>query len=39
MAVAYLVNFGHKGGVQWKRFILSDLRKKPDPADRNTNQR
>ena len=35
MAVGYLVNFGHKGGLQWKRFILSDLHKK---EDRNTNQ-
>jgi GxxExxY protein len=24
--VGYLVNFGHKGGLQWKRFILTDLR-------------
>lgn len=23
--VGYLVNFGHKGGVDWKRFILNDL--------------
>ena len=23
--VGYLINFGHKGGLQWKRFILSDL--------------
>lgn len=23
--VGYLVNFGHQGGLQWKRFILSDL--------------
>ena len=28
MAVGYLVNFGHKGALQWKRFILSDLHKK-----------
>jgi GxxExxY protein len=27
MAVGYLVNFGHKGVLQWKRFILSDLHK------------
>jgi hypothetical protein len=47
MAVGYLANFGHKGDLQWKRFILSDLHKKPVPAmpaagkegDRNTNQR
>jgi GxxExxY protein len=24
--VGYLVNFGRKGGLQWKRFILTDLR-------------
>lgn len=24
-AVGYLVNFGHNGDLQWKRFILSDL--------------
>lgn len=23
--VGYLINFGQKGAVQWKRFILSDL--------------
>jgi GxxExxY protein len=28
MAAGYLVNFGHKGGLQWKRFILNDLHKK-----------
>jgi GxxExxY protein len=28
MAVGYLVNFGHKGDLQWKRFILNDLHKK-----------
>ena len=22
--VGYLINFGHKGELQWKRFILSD---------------
>ncbi len=26
--VGYLVNFGHKGELQWKRFILSDLHQK-----------
>ena len=26
-SVGYLVNFGHKGELQWKRFILSDLHK------------
>ena len=28
-AVGYLVNFGHKSDLQWKRFILSDLHEKP----------
>jgi GxxExxY protein len=28
VAVGYLVNFGHKGSLQWKRFILSDLHKR-----------
>ena len=23
--VGYLVNFGHKGTLEWKRFILSEL--------------
>ena len=27
-AVGYLINFGHKGELQWKRFILSDLHEK-----------
>ena len=27
-AVGYLINFGHKGELQWKRFILSDLKQK-----------
>ena len=27
-AVGYLVNFGHKGCLQWKRVILNDLHKK-----------
>ena len=26
--VGYLLNFGHKGDLQWKRFILNDLHKK-----------
>jgi len=25
MSVGYLINFGHKGELEWKRFILSDL--------------
>jgi GxxExxY protein len=32
--VGYLINFGHKGELQWKRFILSDLHEKDT---RNTN--
>ena len=23
--VGYIINFGHKGGLEWKRFIVSDL--------------
>jgi GxxExxY protein len=34
LAVGYLVNFGHKGDLQWKRFILGDLHKQW-----NTNRR
>ena len=26
--VGYLINFGHKGELEWKRFILSDLHEK-----------
>jgi GxxExxY protein len=25
MSVGYLINFGHKGELEWKRLILSDL--------------
>jgi GxxExxY protein len=32
--VGYLINFGHKAELQWKRFILSDLHEK---GERNTN--
>lgn len=32
VAAGYLVNFGHKGELEWKRFILSDLHKKPIPG-------
>jgi GxxExxY protein len=28
--VGYLLNFGHKGDPQWKRFILSDLHEKKE---------
>ena len=27
-AVGYLINFGHRGELEWKRFILSDLKGK-----------
>ena len=27
--VGYLINFGHKGELEWKRFILSDLHETP----------
>ena len=30
--VGYLLNFGHKGELQWKRFILSDLHGAPAQA-------
>ena len=30
MAVGYLVNFGHKGDLQWKRFILTDFHERPE---------
>jgi GxxExxY protein len=26
--VGYLINFGHKGELQWKRFILTDMQEK-----------
>jgi len=29
-SVGYLVNFGHKGDLQWKRFILNDLHKRKE---------
>ena len=30
--VGYLINFGHKGELQWKRFVLSDLHTTPAQA-------
>jgi GxxExxY protein len=30
IALGYLVNFGHQGDLQWKRFLLSDLHKKSE---------
>lgn len=38
MAVGYLINFGRKGALQWKRFILNDLHKKQDAGERNDNR-
>lgn len=32
--VGYLLNFGRKGELEWKRFILTDL--KPKPANANS---
>jgi GxxExxY protein len=29
--VGYLVNFGHKGSLEWKRFIVSDLHQLRQP--------
>jgi GxxExxY protein len=26
--VGYLINFGHKGELEWKRFVLSDLHRR-----------
>ena len=35
--VGYLINFGHKDALQWKRYVLSDLHKRRDERDgRNT---
>ena len=31
--VGYLINFGHKSELQWKRFILSDLHEKSIVGD------
>jgi GxxExxY protein len=33
MSVGYLINFGHKGELEWKRFILSDLHQRADQRD------
>jgi GxxExxY protein len=30
--IGYLINFGHKNTLEWKRFILSDLHKRTDPT-------
>jgi len=29
--VGYLINFGHKGSLEWKRFILSELHQPRQP--------
>jgi GxxExxY protein len=31
--VGYLVNYGHKGELEWKRFILGDLHSRPTLAE------
>jgi GxxExxY protein len=31
--VGYLINFGHPGDLQWKRFILSDLHKRTEHTE------
>lgn len=33
--IGYLLHFGTKGGLQWKRFILTDLH---SPGQQNTNR-
>ena len=33
MPVGYLINFGHKGELEWKRFILSDLHQTGNSAE------
>jgi GxxExxY protein len=37
--VGYLINFGHKGELQWKRFILSDLHENHENNEGNTDSR
>jgi GxxExxY protein len=32
--VGYLLNFGKKGELQWKRFIISDLHDRNEAAER-----
>jgi GxxExxY protein len=36
--VGYLINFGHKNELQWKRFILSDLHTGPNIQLHSTSQ-
>lgn len=36
-AVGYLVNFGHKGSLEWKRFILTD--RQPEATEQGTQDR
>ncbi|MFZ1932146.1 MAG: GxxExxY protein [Thermoguttaceae bacterium] len=31
--VGYLINFGHRGELQWKRFIVSDLHREEGNTD------
>jgi GxxExxY protein len=37
--VGYLINFGNKEKLEWKRFILSDLRARTVRSEGNTNLR
>jgi GxxExxY protein len=30
LSVGYLLNFGHKGELEWKRFILTDMHNRDD---------
>jgi len=32
LAVGYLINFGYKGELEWRRFVLSDLHPPPNGA-------
>lgn len=35
--VGYLLNFGKRGGLEWKRFVLTDLHSNPENTE-NTNR-
>jgi GxxExxY protein len=34
--VGYLINFGKKGGLEWKRFVVSDLHRNRAKANATT---
>ena len=38
-AVGYLLNFGAKGQLEWKRFVLTDIRDSESPAPVNDSKR